>query len=292
MMSRRLNLLLRLEWVVRILQRLRLHRVVIGMRRLLESAIGDHVEADVEGMRMRAPIAERGYLELLARRKKDAHLVERFLRHVRPGARVVDGGAHWGYFTLLAAQAVGSEGSVVAFEPDPRSAQRLEWNIHANGFGDRVTLIRAALSDRSGERQLFTHPRHHSWSSLFAAPGSGVAHAVPALAADEAIQGEVDVVKLDVEGGEVEALRGMRALIGRRRPVLFVECHPDALRRAGASVAGLVGEIRDAGYRIRAIDERTGELAEVGAALDHALFANLYCEPLDDAEPRSHAQSG
>jgi FkbM family methyltransferase len=279
--SRRLAVLSRLESVVTALQRVGLGRLVTGMRRVLERLIGDHVEARVEGLRMRAPLAERGYLQLLASRQKDTFLVERFLGSLGPGARVFDGGAHWGYFTLLAAQAVGPAGSVVAFEPDARSSERLEWNVRANGFGDRVTVVKAALSDTAGTHELFAHPRHHSWSSLFATPGSEVAHSVSTVTADDTVEGAFDVVKLDVEGSEVAALRGMRDLLARRdrQPVLFVECHPEALRRAGTGVSDLLAEVRAAGYDIRAIDEQTGNLRDVDGALEGALFVNLVCEP-------------
>jgi FkbM family methyltransferase len=280
-MSRRLAVMSRLEPVIKPLQRIGLGRVVTALRRVLERMIGDHVEARVEGMRMRAPIAERGYLELLAGRRKDRALVERFLDSLSPGARVLDGGAHWGYFSLLAAQAVGPSGSVVAVEPDPRSAERLRWNVRANDFGDRVALIEAALSDSSGTRQLFAHPRHHSWSSLFATPGAAALDSIAVVAADDAVDEGFDIVKLDVEGSEVHALRGMRGLLRERarRPVLFVECHPDALGRAGTSVDELLEELREAGYEAHAIDEQTGALADVEQALAGSLFVNLYCEP-------------
>lgn len=279
--SRRLGLLLRLEPLIRALQRLRLGWLPTAVRKLVERVGGDQVEARVEGLRMRAPIAERGYLQLLSDRAKDRHLVELFEAAVQPGARVLDGGAHWGYFTLLAAKAAGPSGAVVAFEPDPRSFERLRWNVQANELGDRVRLVNAALADHEGEQPLFTHPLHHSWTSLFELPGSTRTGSIETLSADHALgdDGPIDVVKLDVEGSELQALRGMRRMLGSWRPTLFLECHPTALSRAGSSVGELLSELRAAGYAAQAIDERDGSLNEVTEALAGAPFVNLRCVP-------------
>jgi precorrin-6B methylase 2 len=68
---------------------------------------------------------------------------------VQPGDRVVDVGAHVGYFTLLAARLCGPNGRVFAFEPHPDNFRLLERNIRENG-AENVTAVRKAVADRAG----------------------------------------------------------------------------------------------------------------------------------------------
>lgn len=73
----------------------------------------------------------------------------------------------------------------------------------------------------------------------------------------------VDVIKLDIEGHEVHALRGMRDLIRRSRPVIFSELAPMNLRNAGQSAEELLAYFVDLGYEINMI-EKTGSLFHFG----------------------------
>lgn len=98
------------------------------------------------------------------------------------------------------------------------------------------------------------------------------------MRADEAVGGPVDVVKLDVEGSELAALRGMEGLLRRNHAprALFVECHPELLERAGASRDELLDWLRAAGYDVTWIDEanrRTAPLSEPWG--EH--YVNLRC---------------
>jgi FkbM family methyltransferase len=194
---------------------------------------------------------------------------------------VLDAGAHWGYFTLLAAKHAGPDGFVVAFEPDPRSLERLRWNVRANGFEQRTRVVHAALGSAAGAVPLFTHPTYHSWTSLYPLEGGVAERSVKVVAAADELAGQrpFDVVKIDVEGAEVEAIRGMREILRGGRPMVFVECNPPALERAGATVDDLLGELRALGYDVQAIDERDGSLRGVREALAQAQFVNLVCSP-------------
>jgi hypothetical protein len=76
-----------------------------------------------------------------------------FAHYARPGAAIADVGANWGYFTLVAASAVGPSGSVVALEPDPRQFDALSRNVALNGFA-QVQCIEAAASSSDGRATL------------------------------------------------------------------------------------------------------------------------------------------
>jgi FkbM family methyltransferase len=164
------------------------------------------------------------------------------------GGVVLDAGANVGAYALLFGQWVGDAGRVYAFEPDPLALQGLRVHIALNGLGGRVTAIDAAVTDRSGR----------AWLSVFDVPGiSRLSAGVPPSGGErvDATATSIDdfcternirpdVIKLDVEGAELAALRGARrtiALAGQTLQ-LFVEMHPQLWESMGHSRADLAAE--------------------------------------------------
>ncbi len=98
------------------------------------------------------------------------------------------------------------------------------------------------------------------------------------MRADAAVATPVDVVKLDVEGAETAALRGLAGLLDGDAPprTIFVECHPELLERAGSSQAELVATLTGAGYRVEWIDESTGRTVPLSEPWS-APYVNLRC---------------
>ncbi len=94
---------------------------------------------------------------------------------------------------------------------------------------------------------------------------------------DETVR--VDVVKLDIEGGEVAALRGMRKTLERARPGLtvFAECNPPLLERSGSSAAELVELLLGHGLDVRWIDEERGTVRPLDEIDWSHGYLNLYC---------------
>jgi FkbM family methyltransferase len=195
------------------------------------------------------------------------------------GGTFVDVGANWGYFTLVAAHAVGSAGRVVALEPDPRMHAELAANLARNGIRN-VTALAVAAADRAGEATLSGYAeadRNRGVSSLVAAPaGDAPSFAVRTAPLDDLLDelgiGAVDLVKIDVEGAEELVVRGMaRGLVeGRYRRVL-VELHPGQHPDPARLGAMMYGTMNGAGYRGGWID--TGPEAEREALYGRAASA-------------------
>ncbi len=176
-----------------------------------------------------------------------------FQRLIRPGATVLDIGANIGVYTLRAAAAAGPLGKVHAFEANPRLAELTRRSIHINGFESFCQVHCLAVADRRGEARLVFS---HAWSgggSLFrheqdlAARGEE-AVLCPMLPLDDlfpAASFRADVIKIDIEGAEGQALRGMRQLLERSPELrLMMEFSPDMLAGAGTppqEVAELLG---------------------------------------------------
>jgi hypothetical protein len=98
---------------------------------------------------------------------------------------------------------------------------------------------------------------------------------------DALLDGEAppDVVKIDIEGGEVGALDGMRRTLASAKPglVLFIELNPDALRNAGTSGDEMLRRLRGAGFTIDVIEEQERTLRRLGGDERLERHANLYC---------------
>ena len=182
-------------------------------------------------------------------------------RCVAPGDVVVDGGAHLGVYALLLAQQVGPSGHVYAFEPHPESRTLLADAVARNGFHGRVSVRSAALGDacrrgalRSG-RQCSAHA--HACLEHAGVPVSRAERLFPidVVALDDLdIVRRVALIKLDVEGAELLAVRGALRLIRRDRPAILCElCDEQLTRVSGQPSDHVIETLAEVGYHAREI---------------------------------------
>jgi FkbM family methyltransferase len=164
-------------------------------------------------------------------------------RVLQPGQHVIECGAHHGMFALVFAKAVGPNGSVTAIEASPASAETCRRNVELNGFSN-IDVLGCAVSDRPG--QLSTTGD----SNLEVIQGTHGLHVVDAVTLDSIVSTPPDVIKIDIEGFEVQALRGMRETIERHHPHLLIEVHTDLLPHYGVGVADVLAFVDPAHYEL------------------------------------------
>jgi FkbM family methyltransferase len=172
-----------------------------------------------------------------------------------PGMVVVDVGANWGYFTLVCAHLVTGRGRVIALEPHPRLAAMLADNVQENRL-HQVAVHRVAAGARSASAAFVGFDEGGgNWGVSRAAHGAEEADFESAAVAidtflDDCNVGRVDLIKIDIEGAEGDAIQGMTDGLARHRyRYALVECHPVELARMGTSVAECLTPFRTAGYR-------------------------------------------
>lgn len=150
----------------------------------------------------------------------------------KPGMTVYDVGANIGYTVLLMHQAVGHEGAVVAFEPHPKNIDRLRSNLELNPSTSNVQIVPLAIADQTGPARFQIHISGGMGRLL----GTSVKadHFIGEIEVNQITLDEFvyvrgnpppEVIKLDIEGGEVLAIRGMEQLLGEARPDLLLELH-------------------------------------------------------------------
>lgn len=180
---------------------------------------------------------------------------ELFVRQLRPGLTVIDGGAHIGLYTVLASRGVGPLGRVIAFEPDPYNFTALAYNVRRQGARN-VTLRPKALAE-TPRRATFHLSRGTIGSALRPRVDTEGHLPTDVTSIDAELTGEPPdelLVKLNVEGAEPLVLDGMRETLARvQRIAMFVELDPLGLRSAGFEPEAFVAKLDGLGFRVSAI---------------------------------------
>ena len=201
-----------------------LHRHLLG-RRFVERAIHDYRLL----LNLEDPGISRSLL-LFGTREVDHKII--LDRVVEPGMTIFDIGANIGYYVLMELGLLNGRGRVIAIEPSPDNVRLLRRNLALNGHDD-IKIIEGAVSDSQGARVF--HLSAQSNLGTFHTVGSGAKHlsgetitvrtlTVPELAADH---GAPDLIRMDVEGHEVEVIGGMIDAIraGELAPLILFETH-------------------------------------------------------------------
>jgi FkbM family methyltransferase len=199
------------------------------LRRLAASStiyLGDHVAMTFLSNGARAFVDTRDRavgIHLLHGGSWERQYTDAFERLLRPGATVLDVGANLGWYTLISAPIVGPTGRVFAVEPNPELARLVYDSAQINGFGRWVSVFQVAVNDVRGVVDLVFNQHSPGGGQIrpaeFALGRARPASTrVAALPIDEILaehKGPVDVVKMDIEGWEGMALRGMKAVLDR-----------------------------------------------------------------------------
>ena len=169
----------------------------------------------------------------------------------RPGMVAYDAGANIGYISLLMAKAVGESGRVFAFEALPANIERLRTNLALNGLEASVQVVEAAVTNQTGPIKFLIGPSAGMGKVSGSAGRQGdYAQSIPiqGLALDDFVfeQGHPppQMIKMDIEGGEVLALPGMRRLLREAHPLILLELHGSEAARVAWE------ELSQMGYRI------------------------------------------
>lgn len=205
-----------------------------------------------------------------------------FLRSLlKPGDTFVDVGTNFGWYACLAGALVGPAGRVLAFEPLGVLAADARACADRNGLSGWVDVFGTALGDSTGELAIHTFAGlpigHASASDLGRA--DAVAHLCPIAPLDTILARErvenVDAVKCDVEGYELQVLAGATRLLGSKRaPIVQFEGNPQTLGACGTCPSALFEKLRGLGYHQFFVIGKGGRLSEVHDPVPGSRSAN------------------
>ncbi len=181
----------------------------------------------------------------------------------RPGMSVLDIGTNIGTTLLQLARRVGSEGRVQGFEPEPANFVKARKNLQLNSWAAHAQIANIGLGRQNGTLKMFQVSEKNRGMNRILPAGQGEAKAFPSVEVsvrvlDEFLQEaqieKVDLVKIDVEGFELNVLRGASRLLDQMRPVLFIELDDLNLRDQNASASELVSLLIEHRYNVRRAD--------------------------------------
>ncbi len=207
-----------------------------------------------------------------------------FKKLIKPGMVMVDIGANVGYFSLLCSTLVGKSGRVFSFEPEPGNFALLMKNIQINSFTN-VEAVPKAVSDKNSTLRLYINTLEQGMHSIIQHESGSSTIDIEAVSLDEFFATTnhiVDIIKIDIEGAEVLALKGMQNTIQRNEKLLFfTEFWPEGLLRAGTTPLDYYNSLKDIGFKYTyLIDEshKTLRLANYDEVLK-SCYTKLYKAP-------------
>ena len=168
--------------------------------------------------------------------------IRRLLKeNIKQGDIVVDIGANIGYHTLLMAKLVGPKGKVYAFEPEKENFELLKKNIERNGY-QNVVLVNKGLGEKEGVLTLYLNPKNKAGHSVFHQHSHWGRQEIEITTLDDFLpkNTKVDLIKMDIEGAEYAAIKGMRRVLSENNVKVISEfCEetvPLAFRDLGFNV--------------------------------------------------------
>lgn len=214
-----------------------------------------------------------------------------FEKYLKPGMRILDLGANIGFYTLLASTKVGKNGQVIAFEPSPQNLKLIDSSLKENSFSN-VIVVNAAVSDFVGKSFLHISPYYNSEHSLFKYHySSGNVNntdkiMIDVTTVDKALEERadytVDLIKMDIEGSESKALKGMQQVLEENEHlVLITEFWPKGFENAKSDPKDFLEKLEKFDFKIHYIDEAKGQVYSVTADEMEDIMKNRMNVPVE-----------
>ena len=225
-----------------------------------EMVHGGVVICDVQGSRMKLDLSDSGISRgLFIRGIHEPHSTRQFREELKPGMVLLEIGANIGYYTLIAMQHIGKEGSTISLEPSPVNVVSLSENLELNEMGGNVKVYPYAAGRKRGRLPLYQLPSGNHSTLIKRDYGKfrpRSVHDVEVLPVDEIVSSErltIDYFRMDVEGYETEVIEGMvDTLTSPNGPVGgFIEVHSEFLCQGGSSGRAFVERMFELGFRIK-----------------------------------------
>lgn len=228
--------------------------------KLIEKKIKSYLKSDfieIEGHKMF--LDDKDSLSLSIKGYYEPFETELFKKEIKEGDNVVDIGANIGYYTLIFAKLVGKNGMVFAFEPDPLNFAILKKNIEINGYKN-VILIQKAISNKNGKLNLYLNENNGGDHRLYAPKNEKrKAIIVESVRIDDYFKDfkkDINLIKIDIQGAEWEAIQGMDKLLNQNKKInLVTEFWPRGLKRGGINPREYIKFLKDKNFKIYEIDE-------------------------------------
>lgn len=194
---------------------------------------------------------------LFFKKERDMDIINLVKKVCKTGDVFVDVGANIGYETIYASHIVGESGLVYSFEPLKNLASQIMESIQINKIKN-ITLINKALSDQAGKAFIYLNDEDAGLTSLETKDLANKKTEITLSTMDEELKNikkRVSFIKVDVEGHELEVLKGAKSIIEKNNPYIVFEFNPHIYeKKLKGSSLELLTFLNNFGYQIKEID--------------------------------------
>jgi len=186
---------------------------------------------------------------------QDACEIELMKRFIKKGDIVLDIGANIGFYATVFSKIVGRSGKVYCFEPDPVNLNFLNSNTKTL---TNVEIVQKAVSDKKGTLTFYTSHRLNVDHRTYKPEKFNNSFEVESISIDEFINGKfnVDFIKMDIQGAEYFALKGMESTLKNNDVILLMEFWPYGLKQAGSSLQEVVAFLNEYDFLLFSLTNR------------------------------------
>lgn len=217
---------------------------------------------------------------------REKALIEIMKKEVKAGDTVLDLGANIGFYTLLLADLVGSNGRVFAFEPSPETFFILKKNVEVNNYKN-IVIEQKCVADKSGTEEFFIY---NDMGSHFSSLNGDIHKAskkitsveVQTVSLDDYFRNysdHIDFIKIDIEGAEDKALSGMKTLISKNKNLkIITEYAPIALKKvSGIEPEQYLINLKKLGFNLSEINDGITESIDFKEITNRLVPENEEC---------------
>lgn len=215
------------------------------------------------------------YLYKIFKRRQDKSEIVLMRKYILPRHVILDVGANIGFYTSLFSELVGDSGKVHAFEPDPLNFEHLKKNISTL---KNVQLYDKAVGDKNESIRLYRSPMLNVDHRTYPVTDYTEIVKVESITVDSLVKGNVDFIKIDIQGFEYRAFQGMQGILDRNPGIKIIsEFYPDGLKAAGSNAFQFFDFFSKRGFRVFII-EKDGSLCPVTSPVfNENVSSGFYC---------------
>lgn len=171
-------------------------------------------------------------------------------QHLKADDVFVDIGANIGVYSLIASKLLAAKGKVISFEASAKNYDRLQEHLSLNK-AENIKAHHLAIAEKEKEITLYYDAQEANIGMISAYANSNeIGEKIKAVALDDFLPNQkVDFIKLDIEGGEYDALKGMQKLLQKQNPTLLIEIEEDIIAKTEYTVEDLINFLKELGYQ-------------------------------------------
>lgn len=219
------------------------------------------------------------------------------LEHIEEGFNVLDCGAHHGMMAVLFAKKAGPSGKVIAWDALPANAQVVEKNVKLNGLSN-VTVRPFGIGARRASLTFERNSGNVVVKNSDVTIGSGATETIEIVALDDDVDPNirVDFIKIDVEGSDLEALKGARRILSQR-PIIDLELHNFIFDDRAKTLRAIFEILDRIGYAYEVLPEVFSDIVKIDGKIDLEWLAgydnpHVFCLPKELPFPVDHSSAG